>query len=110
MKRKLSFVRIIALQLAYGVTKTQDGINSGDIWMWEGSVGRFANDMLEAGICMLPTERTRDYYGGTFPSRYDVKPGTKGSFAYCQDFWQKVEDGDYETIDALEETFGVAIE
>jgi hypothetical protein len=98
--------RITELQKAYGVTATQEGINSGQCWLMEGSVGRFANDMLEAGVCMLPEQRRKDYYGSIVPSRNDVKEGTKGSLTYCSDFWQRVEDLDQEAIIGLSETFG----
>jgi hypothetical protein len=57
-------------------------INSGQAWKMEGSVGRQAMHMIEAGLCVLGTKSHRDYYGNKVPSRYEVKPGTKGSLAY----------------------------
>ena len=57
----------------------QNLINSGMAWRLEGRVGREAMRALEAGDCMLGTERQRDYYGNMVPSRYDVAPGSKGS-------------------------------
>ncbi|MBN1117779.1 MAG: hypothetical protein JXA77_11275, partial [Bacteroidales bacterium] len=107
---KLTVEQITKLQKEYGVTGTQDGINSGQCWRMEGSVGRFASEMLEAGVCMLPEERKSDYYGNTVPSRNDLKAGTKGTLLNCQNFWQRVEESDFEAIDALEATFGVQSE
>jgi hypothetical protein len=104
---ELTLKRITELQKAYGVTGTQEGINSGLCWRMEGSVGRFASEMLEAGVCVLPNGRRTDYYGNIVPSRDDLKPGTKGTLLNCQTFWQMVEDGNFETIESLEETFGV---
>ena len=110
MNELLTIERITEMQKAYGVTGTQAGINSGQCWLMEGSVGRFASDMLEAGVCMLPDERKQDYYGSTVPSCDDLKPGTKGTLLNSQNFWQRVEDNDYEAIVGLEETFGVQSE
>lgn len=84
--------RIKKLQREYGYKEMQDMINSGRVWMLEGSMGRSASDLLGSGACMLPTKRKIDYYGNTVPSRYDVKEGTKGSFKNCQNFWQEVEN------------------
>jgi hypothetical protein len=106
----MNYARIISLQKGYKVTQVQEQINSGMAWKLEGSVGRFAMEMLEAGVCMLPKERKIDYYGNTVPSRDDLKPGTKGTYQNAVNFWQKVWDGDFETIDALEETFGADVE
>jgi len=106
MAKKLTYAQIIILQRYYGVTETQDSINSGQCWLMEGSQGRFAMNMLEAGVCMLPLVPRRDYYGNTVPPRNVIKSGATGSFANSQNFWQKVEDGNYEVIEGLEETFG----
>lgn len=57
----------------------QSMVNSGAVWSMEGSMGRGTMDMLESGFLMLGTERTRDYYGNTIPSRFDVEEGSKGS-------------------------------
>lgn len=62
----------------------QRRINAGSIWLFEGSAGREAMDLLEAGYCMLPKRATRDYWGNRIPSRDELKPGTKGT-------WQLVE-------------------
>jgi hypothetical protein len=107
---EMTVEHITELQKGYKVSGTQEGINTGLCWHMEGSVGRFASDCLEAGICMLPEERHRDYYGSTVPSRNDVKPDSKGGLVNAQNFWQKVEDGDFEVIDALEQMFGADVE
>ena len=60
-------------------------INSGMAWMMEGSIGRECMRAIEAGQAMCGVEAKRDYYGNVVPSRYDVKPGTKGSFDYVVD-------------------------
>lgn len=107
MKKKLTYNQIVSLQKGYGVTATQEGINSGQCWRMEGSVGRFAMQMLEAGVCMLPLVPRIDAYGNKVPPRNVLKTGTKGTFKNAQEFWSKVYDGDFETIESLEETFGV---
>ena len=106
----MNYTRIKSLQKGYNVTGTQELINSGDAWKLEGSVGRFAMSMLEAGVCMLPLERKVDYYGNIVPARNDLKPGTKGTFQNAVRFWTLVWDGDYDTIDGLEEKFGADVE
>jgi hypothetical protein len=71
----------------------------------EGSVGRFASEMLEAGVCMLPLQRKIDYYGQVVPSRLDLKAGSKGTFQNCARFWAQVMEGDFDAIEWLEATF-----
>jgi len=90
----ITIERITELQTEYGLTKAQEMLNSGQLWKFEGSVGRAASDMLEAGILVLPEERTTDYYGTTVPARTDLKDGTKGTLGNSQRFWGLVEDGD----------------
>lgn len=63
----------------------QELINTGVAWRLEGSVGREAMAMIESGDCMLGDQSHRDYYGNYIPSRYEVKPGTKGSPEYSQE-------------------------
>ncbi len=60
----------------------QDLINSGDAWHLEGSIGRAAMDCIDSGICILGEAGHRDFWGNYVPSRYEVKPGTKGSVEY----------------------------
>lgn len=101
----MTYSQIISLQKAYNVDQIQDQINSGLCWRMEGSVGRFAMDCLEAGVCMLPTERRIDYYGQVVPSRNDLKAETKGTFQNAVRFWAQVMEGDFDAIEWLEETF-----
>jgi len=56
---------------------------------------------------MLPLEPRIDYYGNRVPSRNMLKQGTKGTFLNSVNFWNRVNNGDFDTIDWLEETFGV---
>ncbi len=62
----------------------QELIDSGMAWRLEGSVGREAMSLIEAGECMLGEEGHCDFYGNYVPSRTEVKAGTKGSPEYCQ--------------------------
>jgi hypothetical protein len=103
----INFARIKALQKQYGVTVTQEGINSGHCWQMEGNVGRFAMDCLRSGICMLSSKGHWGYYGNYVPSRQqEIKAGgTVGTFKSAQKFWQKVEDGAIDSIEYLEATF-----
>lgn len=90
----ITIERISELQKEYGLEKAQSLVNSGQIWGFEGSVGRAAMDALEAGLLMLGENRTSDYYGSTIPARTDLKDGTKGTLGNSQRFWGLVEDGD----------------
>lgn len=101
----MNFKRIEKLQKEYGVDSLQRGINTGQVWLFEGSAGRFAQDMLKWGVVMLPKFRTRDYYGNTIPARTDLKDGTKGTYQNCVFFWAAVESGDIEKEEFLLDTF-----
>jgi len=59
-------------------------INTGQAWSLQGSYGRRATELIEAGLCTLGEVGHRDYWGNYIPSKYEVKPGTKGSKAYCE--------------------------
>ena len=106
MTKITTIEQITELQKGYKVTAAQDNINSGQCWLMEGSQGRFAMDMLKSGVCVLPDTPHRDYYGSMVPARTQVKEGSTGSLQLACEFWQQVEDGDFEVIDSLEETFG----
>lgn len=101
----MTYAQITSLQKAYNVNQIQDQINSGLCWRLEGSIGRFAMDCLEAGVCMLPLQRKIDYYGQVVPSRNDLKSGTKGTFQNAANFWNRISEGDFDAIEWLEETF-----
>jgi hypothetical protein len=64
------------------VARVQKLIDSGHAWTLEGSVGRYAMQMIEAGHCVLGEEGRTGAYGNYVPSRHEVKPGTKGSVEY----------------------------
>lgn len=64
------------------IKRLQGLINSGMAWKLEGSVGRACMAAIEAGACILGPKGFNDAYGNYVPSRYEVKPGTKGSVVY----------------------------
>ena len=99
---ELTIERIQELQAEYGLTPAQNLMDAGDIWKFEGSVGRTASQLLEAGVLVLPEERRSDYYGNVIPARGDLKPGTKGTLQNAQRFWSQVEEGDTEAIEFAE--------
>lgn len=53
----------------------QNLIDSGQAWQLQGSYGRTASQLIEAGICTLGKVGHRDAYGNYVPSRYEVKNG-----------------------------------
>jgi hypothetical protein len=61
----------------------QEMIDSGMAWRMEGSVGRNAMRLIELGFCVLGEHGHLDFYGNYVPSRFEVKPGTKGSLEYA---------------------------
>jgi hypothetical protein len=83
----MTYNEIIALQKEHGIYALQVMIFTGDVWKFEGSMGRAAMEALERGLCMLPKKQTRDYYGNIIPGRNDIKPGSKGSFKRCEQYW-----------------------
>ena len=86
----MKYFRIKQLQYAYGYDQLQNRIDTGAVWTFEGSFGRAAMDALESGACMLPTSSRRNYYGNSVPSRYQVKPGTTGSYQNSVRFYSKL--------------------
>jgi hypothetical protein len=101
--KKLTLEQITELQKQYGLTKAQELLNSGELWKFEGSVGRDADFMIEKGILMLPKKRTSDYWGTIIPARTDLKDGTKGTLGLAQKFWGEVEEGDDDAINCVEQ-------
>lgn len=86
----MKYFRIKQLQYAYGYDQLQQLIDTGMAWHMEGAIGRAAMDALNSGACMLPTSSRRNYYGNSVPSRYQVKPGTTGSYQNSVRFYSKL--------------------
>jgi hypothetical protein len=63
----------------------QELIDSGLVWKVQGSYGRTAMDLIEAGLCTLGEEGHYDYWGHYVPSKYEVQPGTPGSQEYVDE-------------------------
>jgi len=74
------------------VAAYQSLINSGAAWTMEGSVGRQAMALIEAGLCALGETGSRDYWGNALPSRHEVEEGTKGSVQYVHDNGNEVQE------------------
>jgi hypothetical protein len=62
---------------------TQTLINTGQAWRMEGAIGRQCDAALDLGYAILGPRERIDYWGNVVPSRYQVKPGTKGSVQYA---------------------------
>ena len=71
------------------VVRYQKLIDNGMAWTLEGSVGRYAMELIEAGYCVLGEHGNTGSYGNYVPSRHEVKPGTKGSVEYRKKMTQK---------------------
>ena len=99
----ITIERITELQKQYGLISAQNLVITGQIWGFEGSVGRTAMHLLEIGILMLGEEPTSDYYGNGIPARTMLKEGTKGTLGNSQKFWGMVDAGNFDAIDIVEE-------
>lgn len=89
----MNLSQITKLQKEHGVDEMQNLIDTGSVWKLEGSMGRYAMNLLERGVCMLPLEDKYDYYGNRIPSRDKLQPGTKGTFQNSKRFWCDFIDG-----------------
>lgn len=99
----ITIERITELQNEYGLTNAQNLVINGQIWGFEGSVGRAAMQLLEVGVLMLGEEPTRDYYGNAIPPRTVLQDGTKGTLGNSQRFWNRVENGDVDALEFIDE-------
>jgi hypothetical protein len=86
--KKFSLKNLTKFQQEMGFFETQELINNGMAWKLEGSIGRYAMNLIDIGICILPTESFYDYYGNKIPSRNELKKGTKGTELYCKNLWE----------------------
>jgi hypothetical protein len=78
---------LIKAQKAAGNDQMQSLINSGEIWKFEGSMGRAAMVALTSGACWLPDKPTRDYYRNYIPARSELQPGTKGTLENALNYY-----------------------
>lgn len=63
----------------------QSLINSGIGWRLQGSYSRAMIAAIKEGYCALGLESTEGAYGGgRVPSRFEVKPGSKGSVEFVE--------------------------
>ena len=60
----------------------QELIDTGQAWKLQGSYGRTARDLIDAGLCTLGPKPVTDYYGNRVPSKYEVAPNTPGHETY----------------------------
>ena len=57
----------------------QRQVNSGDCWCTSGFIGRQAMELLREGYLLASKTPTKAAFGGSMPTRDQVKPGTVGS-------------------------------
>ena len=57
-------------------------VNTGSCWGTSGSIGRQANDMIQAGYLLWSNDPVKDWVGYDLPTRTSVMSGTPGSAAY----------------------------
>lgn len=91
----MTITQVKKLQAEYGYDNWQKLIESGQVWHLEGTAGRTATDLLEMGVCFLPSTRHQDYWHNTIPSRDDLKAGTKGTLENSIRFWNEVKNGKF---------------
>jgi len=90
----MNYNSIKKLQKIYGYYDIQNMINDGSIWKMESSISKNAMNYIEKGICMLSLESASDLYGNKVPSRNELEKGTKGTYQFSLNFWEKVESNE----------------
>jgi hypothetical protein len=60
----------------------QAEINSGTIWLMQGSAGRAAMDAIKGGYCMVGKAARKDYWGNTVPAREMLEAGSFGTYDF----------------------------
>lgn len=60
----------------------QKMVNTGQVWSLQGSYGRTAKALLDAGEIEFPTKKTKDYYGNPIPTKAMVKNKMKKKRGY----------------------------
>lgn len=83
----MTYNQIKRKQKELDYSEMQRLIDNGSVWGMEGSMGRYAMELLECGACMLPKKAHRDHYGNRIPSRDDLKKGTKGTYQNSVKFY-----------------------
>ena len=90
----MNYNTIKKLQKVHGYSSMQSIINDGSVWHLEGSMGRYAMELIQCGACMLPKKAYRDFYGNRIPSRDELKDGTKGTYKNSVRFYENVNDNE----------------
>ncbi len=65
-------------------------IDDGSVWKLQDSYGRTAMALIDAGQCILGLTGHLDYYGNYVPSRFEVKPRSKGSAEYAREMQEEL--------------------
>lgn len=91
----MNYLAIKKLQKEHGYLEMQKLINSGEVWKMEGSMGRYAMELLTCGACMLPLHSHRDYYGNRIPSRTELAQGSKGTYGNSVRFYSNINENEY---------------
>jgi len=69
----------------------QEMVNDGSVWKLQGSYGRTAQAMLDAGVIQPPTKATTDYYGNKIPTKGQPPTGAE----------MKIDKATSDQVDAL---------
>lgn len=92
----MQYLQLKKLQKEAGFSEIQKHIDRGTVWGMEGSAGRYAMQLIEAGACWLPLHGCRDYWGNWIPGRRQLKAGTKGTLQYSANYYNNTNVNEYE--------------